>query len=361
MNEKLLKKLRNREEKGTKRSLSSFEGMVDLLSNDYLGFASEEIGETDDLLKGATGSRLISGNNNRLEELETLISRHFGFESGLFFNSGYDANIGIYSSLPQRGDLVLYDEFVHASIRDGIRLSFADSFSFRHNDLDHLESRLRSSQQDNVYIAVEGLYSMNGDTVPLKELDSMAQQYNAKIIIDEAHSAGVLGEKGKGVLDVPSRYPSVLMKLVTFGKAFGGHGAIVLSDDLHREYLINFARSFIYTTGLPNSGFEKVLKILRSDLFDKRRSELKLIIDRFNQLFSDHQLGSADDSPIKIISGLTISAIREIEKAAHQKGIAVKGIFSPTVPDGEECLRVSLHSFNTEEELIQLRDLIQLT
>lgn len=359
MNEKLLKKLRNREEKGTKRSLSSFEGMIDLHSNDYLGFSGVDFEIRKESDKGATGSRLISGNNERLEELESQIASFFNYEAGLFFNSGYDANLGVFSSIPQRGDVVLYDEHVHASIRDGIRLSFADSYSFRHNDIEHLESRLKSVKADNIYIAIEGLYSMNGDIVPLKDIDRIAHKYGALVILDEAHSAGIIGEKGRGVLERVDNCPSVILKLVTFGKAFGGHGAIVLSNDQYREYLINFARSFIYTTGLPNSGYEKVLKILGSDLYDKRRVELKRIIERFNKLFSERQLDSDLDSPIKIIAGLSVRVIREIEKTAHEKGIAVKGIFSPTVPEGDECLRVSLHSFNTEQDLNLLKELIK--
>lgn len=359
MNEKLLKKLRDREEKGTKRSLSSFEGMVDLLSNDYLGFASEQFNIKRSAESGATGSRLISGNNFRLEELEKQIAEWFGFSSGLFFNSGYDANLGIFSSVPQRGDVVLYDELVHASIRDGIRLSFADAFSFRHNDMGHLEERLQSVKGDNVFIAVEGLYSMNGDFGPLVELNQLALRYGAKVILDEAHSAGVKGVKGKGVLDEPIAFPSVIMKLVTFGKALGSHGAIVLTDELHKEYLVNFARSFIYTTALPNGGYDKVLQVLDSDHWDERRNKLHQNIAFFNTLMSQFNIGSSADSPIKIIDGISHAQIRKIEEIAKEKGIALKGIFPPTVPEGNECIRISLHSFNTSQELELLKEILE--
>lgn len=358
MNKKLLKKLRDREEKGTKRSLSSFGGMIDLLSNDYLGFASEYLDVKRESEKGATGSRLISGNNLRLEELEHEIANWFGFESGLFFNSGYDANIGIYSAIPQRGDVVLYDEYVHASIRDGIRLSFADSFSFRHNDVGHLEERLKSVQADTVYISLEGLYSMNGDFAPLHEIDALAKKYNATIILDEAHSAGVCGERGEGLLGDKDDYTSVAIKLVTFGKAIGGHGAIVLTNELYKEYLINFARSFIYTTGLPNAGYEKVLKVLNSTMWNERRGALTNLVQSFNELFKDFNVESENNSPIKIISRLSVPEIRKIEAKAKESGVALKGIFAPTVPEGKECIRISLHSFNTLEQLQLVHNII---
>lgn len=356
MNEKLLKKLRNREEKGTLRSLSSFDGMIDLISNDYLGFASFSPELPRQSENGATGSRLISGNQKRTEELESAIASKFGFENGLFFNSGYDANLGIFSSIPQRGDVVLYDEFVHASIRDGIRLSFAESFSFRHNDLSHLEERLESCCADNIYIAIEGLYSMNGDLCPLEEINKLALKYSAKIILDEAHSAGVLGDSGRGVLDDPADYKAVMLKLVTFGKAFGSHGAIVLSDDAAvRSYLINFARSFIYTTALPLQGYEKVLAILESELFAERRAKLKSIISKFDQFFP----GNDSNSPIKILNGYSVSKLREIEQKARKSNLALKAIFSPTVPEGQECIRVTLHAYNTDADLTLLKGILE--
>lgn len=356
MNEKLLKKLRNREEKGTLRSLSSFDGMIDLISNDYLGFASfsPELSRQSD--SGATGSRLISGNRKRTEELESAIALNFGFENGLFFNSGYDANLGVFSSILQRGDVVFYDEFVHASIRDGIRLSFAESFSFRHNDLSHLEERLKSCSADNIYIAIEGLYSMNGDLCPLEEINKLALKYSAKIIIDEAHSAGILGATGRGVLDDPANYEGVMLKLVTFGKAFGSHGAIVLSTDAAvRSYIINFARSFIYTTALPLNGYEKVKAILESELFVERRAQLKSIISKFDQLFP----GNDANTPIKILNGYSVSELRDIEKSASRSNLALKAIFSPTVPEGQECIRVTLHAFNTDADLALLRTILE--
>lgn len=359
MNEKLVKKLKDREEKGTKRSLSSCEGMIDFISNDYLGFANEFLVDDVHDEKGATGSRLISGNNLRLEELEKEITVYFGFQSGLFFNSGYDANLGIFSSIPQRGDVVLYDEYVHASIRDGIRLSFAESYSFRHNDLVHLEDRLKTVSGDNVFIAIEGLYSMNGDVSPLKEIDRLAAKYNAVVIIDEAHSAGVYGNNGVGVLADPDEYPSVGIKLVTFGKAFGSHGAIVLTDHVTKEYLINFARSFIYTTALPNAGFEKVLRILKSGLINERREELLHMIKEFRARFLSQNIQSDEFSPIQIIEGLTIQELQQIQSSAKNDGLALKAIFSPTVPQGKECLRLSLHSFSSLEELDKLKKYLQ--
>ncbi len=357
MNEKLLKKLRNREEKGTVRSLSSVDGMIDFISNDYLGFANFNSDLSNSIESGATGSRLISGNLLRTEELENSIAKKFGFSYGLFFNSGFDANIGVFSSILQRGDVVIYDEFVHASIRDGIRLSFAESFSFRHNDLVHLEERLKICSADNIYIAIEGLYSMNGDICLLEEINNLASSYSAKIIIDEAHSGGVLGEDGRGVLLDPTESEAVICKLITFGKAFGSHGAIVLSNDENiRSYLINFARSFIYTTALPLASFEKVISILDSELYPNRRNDLARIILKYNDLFPH----SKSKTPIKIIKGYSITELQQIEKRAKQTKLGVKAIFSPTVPEGHECIRIALHSFNNESDLLLLQEILNI-
>jgi 8-amino-7-oxononanoate synthase len=355
MNEKLLKKLRNREEKGTLRSLSSFEGMIDLISNDYLGFANESYEKSNGALSGATGSRLISGNRERTEQLERTIARNFGFQTGVFFNSGYDANIGVFSSIPQRGDVVLYDEYVHASIRDGIRLSFAESLSFQHNNLNHLEDRLRNCTGDNIYIAVEGLYSMNGDLCPISEVNEIALKYGANIILDEAHSSGVIGKEGRGVIEESGDYSAVILKLVTFGKAFGSHGAIVLSvEESLKSFLINFARSFIYTTALPLHSFEKVLSILEAELYTERKSELIAIVSKFNELFP----GVSSKTPIKILEGYTVTELHKIVAEAKSSNLALKAIFSPTVPEGKECIRIVLHSFNTESDLLKLKHIL---
>ena len=192
MDQKLLNKLIKRKEEGTLRSLSSFEGMIDFFSNDYLGLSKVSIKEEH--THGATGSRLISGTSSFALEVEKEFANFFKEENALLFNSGYDANVGFFSSIPQRGDTILYDEFIHASVRDGIRLSFAQSFSFLHNNVEDLENRIINAK-GTVYVAVESLYSMDGDIVPLREVHRLCEKYDAYLVIDEAHSSGVYGGK----------------------------------------------------------------------------------------------------------------------------------------------------------------------
>ena len=164
-------------------------------------------------------------------------------DAGLIFNSGYDANLGLFSALPQRGETIIADELIHASIIDGARLSYANRYTFRHNDLQSLEDKLKQAK-GNCYVVIESVYSMDGDTPPIAEILTLTEQYEANLIVDEAHAVGLYGF---GLIDQQFQ-DRVFARIVTFGKALGCHGAIVLGSNLLREYLINFARSFIYTT-----------------------------------------------------------------------------------------------------------------
>lgn len=350
MNSKLHKKLSERQEKGTLRSLSSFEGLVDFCSNDYLGLARERFEVSGPY--GATGSRLISGNSQKAEEAERAIAQFFHAPSALMFNSGYDANLGVFGSIPQKGDTVFYDAQIHASVRDGLRLSLAKAHSFRHNDLDHLESKLQQMQSGTVYVAVESLYSMNGDLAPLAGLEALCDRYGAFLIVDEAHACGVLGSDGIGEF-VPSNSTSSL-KVVTFGKAFGSHGACVLCSPEMRSYLINFARSFIYTTALPVHVFEHNAAVLGRSDNDARRESLNRNVLYFRERMQSFALPSDARSPIQIVPIRNIEATKRLAEALQAEGLAVKPIFAPTVPEGEECLRICLHAFNTLAEIDRL-------
>lgn len=350
MNSKLHKKLSERQEKGTLRSLSSLEGLVDFCSNDYLGLAQEPFHVAS--LTGATGSRLISGNSQKAEKAEAEIARFFKAPAALMFNSGYDANLGVFGSIPQKGDTVLYDAQIHASARDGLRLSLAKSHSFRHNDLQHLEIKLRQVQSGSVYVAVESLYSMNGDLAPLAELEGLCKSYGVFLIVDEAHACGVFGMNGIGAF-APSDYENCL-KVVTFGKAFGSHGACVLSTPGLREYLINFARSFIYTTALPVAVFEHNATILTKSDLESRRQTLQENIDYFRERMKFVPSPSNVNAPIQIVPIRDIEKTKKRSNAAEAAGLAVKPIFAPTVPEGEECLRICLHAFNTFAEIDRL-------
>ncbi|MBL4654010.1 MAG: aminotransferase class I/II-fold pyridoxal phosphate-dependent enzyme, partial [Flavobacteriales bacterium] len=246
-------KLENRKGENALRSLKTVNGLIDFSSNDYLGFARDFAVLNHSVgVGGSTGSRLLTGNSIEAEELEAFIAEYHNAEAGLLYNSGYDANIGLLSCVPQRGDTVIYDELSHASIIDGIRLSRAESFKFKHNNLEHLETRLKSAK-GNVFVVVESVYSMDGDFSPLQELINLKQKFDFNLIVDEAHATGLFGKKGEGRCVELGIQNEVFARVHTYGKALGCHGAIVLGSETLRSYLINFSRSFIYTTALPIS------------------------------------------------------------------------------------------------------------
>ncbi|TXB65329.1 pyridoxal phosphate-dependent aminotransferase family protein [Vicingus serpentipes] len=354
-NDYIHKKLKNREDENALRTLKISTGLIDFCSNDYLGFSAEkEIHILDQELAnfGATGSRLISGNHKITEEVEDFLAEFYKSESALIFNSGYNANIGIFSSLPQRNDVIIYDELIHASIRDGIKLSNANSYSFKHNSIEHLETKLKKST-GNVYVAVESIYSMDGDAAPIENLVKICDNYGAALIVDEAHAVGIYGN-GKGLVTELNLQDNVFARVVTFGKAYGCHGAAVLGNKLLRDYLINYSRAFIYTTALP---LHSILTIRKAHNFLKQNTDrieqLKSNVTHFQKLTSNLPTSNSD-SPIQCI---IISGNDEVKKIAIQiqnNGFDVRPILSPTVPKGQERLRICLHNFNTHEQINSL-------
>lgn len=352
MSLKFQRSLQDRKEKGSLRSLLSFDKHIDFWSNDYLGLA--KFPQAIDV-KGSTGSRLISGNSKFVEEVEKQIARHFQSEAALIFNSGYDANLGLFSSLPQKGDTILYDEYVHASVRDGIRLSFANSFSFRHNDVSDLRKKMQKAE-GTVFVAVESLYSMDGDLAPLIELSLLCKEYNALLIVDEAHSGGVFGTEGKGLCRELGVVDSVFIRVFTFGKAYGAHGAVVCCSDEVREFLINFARSFIYTTALPEGMYRHILQQIELSKEEELREQLQTNIARFvNSVRSGL---SSPNSPIQIIEFSDLDSCKLKARQLQAAGFAVKAILPPTVPAGSQRLRICIHAFNTKEEIDRLISLL---
>lgn len=364
----ILEKLTKRKQENTFRFLCEESLPVDFFSNDYLGFAREEkisqkateILSGYRLMAGATGSRLISGNHALYTDTERFIADFHNTEGALIFNSGYDANLAIFASIPQKNDVVLYDEFIHASIRDGLRLSLAKSFGFQHNSLEKLEEKLQrfSSVAQNIYVATEGIFSMDGDTPDLLSMLRICQKYNAYLIVDEAHSFGVRGKKGQGIVQELALEKEVFIRLVTFGKALGAHGAAVLASKEIVNYLINFARSFIYTTALPAYS---VAHILAGYYFLPKNTQkienLQKNISFFKENIIKNQLEAVfipSDSAIQGAILPDIQRMQNILAQMHSKGLAVKPIFSPTVPKGQERIRICLHSFNTEQEILAL-------
>ncbi len=357
------KKLVEREENNSLRSLTLNSGLIDFSSNDYLGLAQSAEAklaianyflENDAYKLGATGSRLISGNSAFAEDLENEIAQFHQAQAGLIFNSGYDANLGLFACIAQKGDTIICDENIHACIIDGARLSFAQRFTFKHNNLESLENKLKNSQ-GNIFIAVESVYSMDGDMAPLKEISALAKKYNANIIVDEAHATGIIGEKGEGLVQHLGLQKHIFARVVTFGKALGCHGAIVLGSNKLKNYLINFARSFIYTTALPLHSLVTIQTMYAQMAKQKDIERLKNNISHYKSQFynTKFQLIESDSA----IQCLIIPGNEECKNTAlylQQNGFDVRAILSPTVATTKERLRICLHAFNSEAEILRL-------
>ena len=365
-------KLELRKQNNALRKLSIPKDLIDFASNDYIGFALSEtiFQESHQYLidkniktNGATGSRLLSGNHQLYQEAEKRIAQFHQSESALIFNSGYDANVGFFSSVPQKGDFILYDELSHASIRDGIQLSNAKSYKFKHNDLDDLEQLILRIQQEHseIYIVTESVFSMDGDTPHLKELVQLSYKYNCYLVVDEAHAMGVFGTKGEGILQLEEIQNNVFARIITFGKGLGCHGAAIVGSLELQEYLINFSRSFIYTTGLSPHAVATILIAYQHLEQTKNIQKLKENIIHFNQeknVFGLKPLIVRRKSAIQsaIIPGN--DAVKAIANQFQEKGYDVKAILSPTVTEGQERLRFCLHSYNSKEEISEVLRLL---
>ncbi|TPN87606.1 aminotransferase class I/II-fold pyridoxal phosphate-dependent enzyme [Aquimarina algicola] len=375
---KIQKKLEDRSAKNALRKLPSINNWVDFSSNDYLGFAvSQSIFEnTQDILaeqniiqNGATGSRLLSGNYDLYDKVETYLADFHDAPSALLFNSGYDANIGFFSAIPQRGDFILYDEFIHASIRDGVQMCNAKSYKFSHNDLNDLQKKLEqlhSKNNDNIqefeiYVVTESVFSMDGDMPDLQGIVNLCAQYHAHLIVDEAHATGVFGNQGKGIVQHLGLEKNIFARINTFGKAIGCHGAIILGSEELKAYLVNFARSFIYTTGLPPHSVATILSAYQELEHSLAIQKLHNNIAWFNQKLDETGLKQnfiKSDSAIHccILSGN--ENVKQIALQIQDKGFDVKPILSPTVPEGKERLRFCLHAYNSEEEISEVLSLL---
>ena len=356
----LQKKLDDRIALNSLRVLPEYtENLVDFSSNDYLGLATNHltINNFKDLLHGSKGSRLLSGNYPLVEKAEFQIAEFHKAESGLIFNSGYDANVGLLSCIANRFDTILYDEYCHASIRDGIQLSYAKSHSFRHNDMTELKKKL-TRVTGTVFIVTESIFSMDGDTCPLKELVELAEKYRANIILDEAHATGVIGEHGEGLAQHLKLQDKIFARIHTFGKACGTHGAIVLGSERLKSFLINFARSFIYTTAIPETAVFNIIQSYK--IFPSLKKERE-ILNQYIQLFQSSNLRYPKLKSFSPIQGVLIpgnEAIKEVSLLLRENKLDVRPILYPTVARGSERLRIVLHSFNTSTELNTLISLL---
>ena len=375
------------------RKLTNPEANIDFYSNDYLGLARSErlykkiTREYDSLLlkrTGSTGSRLLSGNSLYAEEIEHQIAFFHRTESALLFNSGYSANVGLISALGSRGVNVISDEFIHASMIDGLRLSHAARHRFKHNNLEDLEIKLSKLSGEKV-VLIESIYSMDGDIAPLEDILVLCKKYDAELIVDEAHSIGVAGNKGEGMCSNIGIQNEVLAIVVTFSKAMGTHGAAVLGKKWVKEYLINFARSFIYSTAMSdhqltsikcaydmmNYSFVLRTQLLHNiDYFNRQkkkfnqqpRSKLtryewaeKIILRGKPRGIKPHNVSKMkwghSNSAIQSLIIPGNEAVMKMSEQLDDHGMTSLPIRSPTIPNGEERLRISLHAYNTEQEI----------
>lgn len=366
-------KLAQRNGANSLRKLPAPNNLIDFSSNDYLGFSKSSqifeqahhyLLENKIVQNGATGSRLISGNHNLYRETENYITAFHQAESAIIFNSGYDANVGLFSSVPQKGDMILYDEYIHASIRDGIRLSNAKAYKFSHNDVADLERLLKKAYNENsendIYVVTESVFSMDGDSPDLEKIISLTGKYNAFLIIDEAHALGVMGKKGEGLVQ-----NKIFARIVTFGKGLGCHGAAVLGSSQLKEYLVNFARSFIYTTGLPPHSLATILTAY--NYLNNNFCERELLNNNIGFFSSEVKRLSLNGIFIKSESAIHCAVIpgnekvKNISSVLRDNGFDVKAILSPTVPPGQERLRFCLHAYNTKQEITNVLQLLKTT
>lgn len=344
---------------------------IDFVSNDYLGWArsSPPIYSRDNVFSmlaqqfsdahGATGSRLLSGQSVNISALESAIAQFHQTEAALIFNSGFDANLGVLASIGDRHTVFLYDELCHASLIDGMRLSMSRAvYKFRHNDCTHLAQLLEQFAGKNIVIVLESVYSMDGDIAPLADIVALAQTYDALMVIDEAHATGIIGAQGEGLTQSLHLHSDVAVRIHTFGKALGCHGAVVVGSKVLIDLLINFARPFIYSTALPPWSYATIAQAyarLQTDRY--AQTQLRERIAYFTQLITQcpwHKYRVQWLQSSTPIQGLVIGDVartHEVVKQLHAAQLDVCPIFAPTVPAGTERLRICLHAFNTYDEL----------
>lgn len=342
-----------------------------LCSNNYLGLANHPkikqaaIKAVEKYGFGSGASRLVSGNMELHAALEQRLARFKGAEAALVFNSGYHANIGIISALVGRGDLIFSDKLNHASIIDGGILSRAKFIRYPHKDINALENLLQKHSSLNTHhstlIVTDGIFSMDGDIAPMKELFELADKYNCILMVDDAHATGVLGKNGRGTLEHFGIENPNIIQMGTLGKALGCFGAYVAGSKKLVDYLINKARSFIYTTSLPPSVCAAGIAAL-----DIIESEPQLRVDLWNRVvYFRTELKQAGFDTLNSETQIIPILIGEAEKAARisrdllDKGIFLQAIRPPTVPEGTSRLRVTLMANHSYDDLEYALDCIK--
>ena len=334
--------------------------VLNFSSNNYLGLASHPAlrkaakEAIDRYGCGAVASRLISGNMTLHEELEEQIAKLKGTAAALVFNSGFQANVGIFSALVGEGDVIFSDALNHASIIDGCRLARARTVVYPHCDLERLEGALRKSPATGrKLIVTETLFSMDGDEAPLAEMVELAERYGAVIMVDEAHATGVFGPNGAGIVAQLGLGERVLVQMGTLGKSLGGFGAYVAGSPALRELLINRCRSFIFTTSLPPPVLAAAMAAI-DVLYSEPQRRLALWHNcralRQGLRTLGFSLGQSEGQILPLIIG-DAEKCMAFSEGLLKKGVFAQGIRPPTVPEGTSRLRITLMATHTHEHL----------
>ncbi len=358
----LLRRLRIVE--GAQEPVVRFDGREVLLlsSNNYLGLASHPALKTaareavEKFGCGAGASRLISGTMELHRALEARLAAFKQTESALVFPSGYHANIGTLSALMSAGDTILSDELNHASIIDGCRLSRADIKVFRHRDMGHLERLLADSPDSGQRLIVtDSVFSMDGDVAPLKEIAGLGRQYGAWVMVDEAHATGVFGTTGAGLVQELDLTAQVEIQMGTLGKALGGSGAYVAGSRELIEWLVNRARSFVYTTGIPPSSAATALAALEIvELEPERRARLWENAQFLSEGLKTqgYTLMSAESPVVPVMVGDAHRTV-DLSEALFRRGVLAYGVRPPTVPEGTSRLRLAPMATHSRPQLVK--------
>ncbi|KAI4688754.1 uncharacterized protein J4E84_004684 [Alternaria hordeiaustralica] len=385
--------LDRRRTNATLRNLTlPLQNQTDFSSNDFLSLStspqlkSEYLQELQriDLPLGSGGSRLLDGNSTYAEQLEQEIANFHGAASGLLFNSGFDANAGFFASVPQPGDVIVCDELVHASVHDGMRLSRAGkTIAFEHNSISDLKKTLVAvlgendgvrDKSCNVFVALESIYSMDGDVCPLKEMVEVVEEVlgpeRGYIVMDEAHSTGVLGPEGRGLVCELGLEKRIFARLHTFGKAVAANGAILLGSDTLRHYLINYARPLIYTTFLSYPSLALIrssYRLLQSGQSVKLQAHLQHLTQHLYTSLGHLQRHSKSASqaltvpsacPRSPIFAVQLARPKVLASFLQTHGMMVRAVVPPTVPVGTARVRICLHAGNTSAEVEKLVELL---
>lgn len=347
--------------RGRLRTLETAHG-IDFTSNDYLGLAqSRELAQAVEhaiargVPVGAGGSRLLRGNHEEHEALEQEAAHFFGGETALFFGGGFIANSALLSTLPSRGDLIIYDEFIHASAHDGMRLSKANSLAVRHNDAQAFEDSIAAWRRDGgtgqPWIVIESLYSMDGDRAPIRDLFDIARRHDAMLVIDEAHATGVFGASGRG-LAADLEGSDNVVSLHTCGKALGAMGALVIGPRVIRDFLVNRGRPFIYATApspLIAATVRAAIEICQTQP-ERRKRLMSLVAHAERELTAKTRFASSGSQILPLVVGGDVPAVA-LARSMQSRGYDIRAIRPPTVPEGTSRLRLTI-TLNVDEVAI---------